>query len=316
MFFCLQRIAYLCRRILKQITKTFIIMIRKHFQWILAALMICGLAVTTTTSCSKDDDSGQQGGSGNTESLKGYWFVQLNHVYDEDDGPIAGGYMEYVLLNFGDDGVVTRSVYEGNAGVSLEYWERMLRHGIYTVNEAAGTITIQNFSDDETEIAKYSLSGDKLTLTSTESYEEPLTITFHRPSTEELNRCSMYDSELEGDDYVGKWFAVSEHNGLYTYVYLDIDESSGITVTRYSVYEDDVTRTSYFRSVSTLDEEDGERIVFHDPDDYSVTDSYVWSVTDNQLKFVKTEYEDLYTVYHPLTKSDIKLMDELNKKAK
>ena len=126
----------------------------------------------------------------------------------------------------------------------------------------------------------------------------------------------MYDSELEGDDYVGKWFAVSEHNGLYTYVYLDIDDDSGITVTRYSVYEDDVTRTSYFRSVSTLDEEDGERIVFHDPDDYSVTDSYVWSVTDNQLKFVKTEYEDLYTVYHPLTKSDIKLMDELNKKAK
>ena len=56
--------------------------------------------------------------------------------------------------------------------------------------------------------------------------------------------------------------------------------------------------------------------MFHDPDDYSVTDSYVWSVTDNQLKFVKTEYEDLYTVYHPLTKSDIKLMDELNKKAK
>lgn len=292
-------------------------MIRKHFQWILAALMICGLAVTTTTSCSKDDDSGQQGGSGNTESLKGYWFVQLNHVYDEDDGPIAGGYMEYVLLNFGDDGVVIRSVYEGIAGVSLEYWERMLRHGIYTVNEAAGTITVQNFSDDETEIAKYSLSGDKLTLTSTEkSDEEPLTITLHRPSTEELNRCSMYDSELEGDDYVGKWFAVSEHNGLYTYVYLDINESSGITVTRYSVYEDDVTRTSYFRSVSTLDEEDGERIVFHDPDDYSVTDSYVWSVTDNQLKFVKTEYEDLYTVYHPLTKSDIKLMDELNKKAK
>ena len=177
-------------------------MIRKHFQWILAALMICGLAVTTTTSCSKDDDSGQQGGSGNAETLKGYWFAQVNHVYDEDDGPIAGGYMEYVLLNFGDGGVVIRSVYEGNAGGSLEYWERMLRHGIYTVDEAAGTITVQNFSDDETEIAKYSLSGDKLTLTSTESYEEPLTITFHRPSTEELNRCSMFNRRTEQVQHV------------------------------------------------------------------------------------------------------------------
>ena len=166
-------------------------MIRKHFQWILAALMICGLAVITTTSCSKDDDSGQQGGSGNAESLKGYWFAQVSHVYDGDDEPIEGGYMEYVLLNFGDDGVVTRSVYEGNAGVSLEYWERMLRHGIYTVDEAAGTITIQNFSDDEVEIAKYSLSGDKFILNSAESYEEPMTITFHRPSKKELNMCSV-----------------------------------------------------------------------------------------------------------------------------
>lgn len=293
-------------------------MIRKHFQWMLAAIMICGLAVTTTTSCSKDDDSGQQGGSGKAESLKGYWFVQVNHVDDEEYEPISGGYMEYVLLNFGEDGVITRSVYAGNAGVHLDYWERMLRHGIYTVNEAAGTITVLNFSDDEVETAKYSLSGDKLTLTSIEkSDEEHLTITFHRPSTDELNMCSMYDSKLEGDDYVGKWFYAQDHGGgLSSYFYLDFDESSGVTVTSYSVHGDDVTRTSYSRNVSILEKEEGEMLVFHNPADYSVTDSYWWSVSNNQLHLVESEAEKIETIYHPLTKSDIELMEELNKKVK
>jgi len=287
-------------------------MIRRQFQWMLVAILICGLTVTTTTSCSKDNDSEQQG-SGKTETLKGDWLAQVNH-YDEDD-EIVGGYSEYVLLNFGEDGVITQRVYMGNAGTPLEYWERMLRHGIYTVNEAAGTITTQNLSRKDATV-KYSISGDKLSLSTTEKDVATKTVTFHRSTKDELARFSMYDSKLKGDDYVGKWFVTNEHSGLFTHVLLDLDEDSGVTVTRYSVYEDDVTRTIYSRSVSTLDEEDGQKIVFHDPADYSVIESYWWSVTDNQLKFVKPEYEEVYTVYHPLTKSDIKLMEELNKKCK
>ena len=287
-------------------------MIRRQFQWMLVAILICGLTVTTTTSCSKDNDSEQQG-SGKTETLKGDWLAQVNH-YDEDD-EIVGGYSEYVLLNFGEDGVITQRVYMGNAGTPLEYWERMLRHGIYTVNEAAGTITTQNLSRKDATV-KYSISGEKLSLSTTEKDVATKTVTFHRSTKDELARFSMYDSELKGDDYVGKWFVTNEHSGLFTHVLLDLDEDSGVTVTRYSVYEDDVTRTIYSRSVSTLDEEDGQKIVFHDPADYSVTESYWWSVTDNQLKFVKPEYEEVYTIYHPLTKSDIKLMEELNKKCK
>ena len=278
----------------------------------LVAILICGLTVTTTTSCSKDNDSELQG-SGKTETLKGDWLAQVNH-YDEDD-EIVGGYSEYVLLNFGEDGVITQRVYMGNAGTPLEYWERMLRHGIYIVNEAAGTITTQNLSREDATV-KYSISGEKLSLSTTEKDVATKTVTFHRSTKDELARFSMYDSELKGDDYVGKWFVTNEHSGLFTHVLLDLDEDSGVTVTRYSVYEDDVTRTIYSRSVSTLDEEDGQKIVFHDPADYSVTESYWWSVTDNQLKFVKPEYEEVYTVYHPLTKSDIKLMEELNKKCK
>ena len=291
-----------------------IIMIQKQFQWMLAAILICGLTVTTTTSCSKDDDSEQQG-SEEAETLKGNWLAQIEQHDEDDEEDFTGRYNEYVILNFGDDGVITRSVYMGNAGTSLQYWERMLRHGIYTVNDAAGTITTQNLSRQD-EIVKYSISGDKLSLSTTEKNVATKTVTFHRPTKDELERFSLYDSKLEGDDYVGKWFVSSENNGLFTHVLLDLDENSGVTVTRYSVYEDNVTRTIYSRSVSTLDQEDGQKILFHDPADYSVTESYWWSVTDNQLKFVKPEYEEIYTVYHPLTKSDIKLMEELNKKSK
>ncbi|MBO7569837.1 MAG: hypothetical protein J6T11_05755 [Bacteroidaceae bacterium] len=286
-------------------------MIKKQFQWVLVAILMCGLTVTTTTSCSKDDDSGQQG-SGETEVLKGNWLAQLEHD-DEYEADIVGRYNEYVLLNFGDDGVITQSVYMGNAGTSLEYWKRMLRHGIYIVNEAAGTITTQNLSREDATI-KYSISSGNLNLSTTEKDVTPKTVTFHRPTKDELAMFSMYDSRMESDDYVGKWFMTNEHSGLFTHVLLDFNEDSGVTVTRYSVYEDNVTRTVYSRSVSTLDEEEGQKILFHDPADYSVTESYWWSVTGNQLKFVKPEYDEIYTIYHPLTKSDIKLMEELNKK--
>ena len=83
----------------------------------LAAIMICSLAVITTTSCSKDDDDS---GSGKGSSLKGNWFVEISYVDDEEEVPMAGGYMEYILLNFGDGGVITRTIYSGNAGVATE----------------------------------------------------------------------------------------------------------------------------------------------------------------------------------------------------
>ena len=63
-------------------------MIRRHFQWMLAALMICGLAVITTTTCSKaDDDSG----SGTGSSLLGKWFVFVFFVVNitDIDEPVA-----------------------------------------------------------------------------------------------------------------------------------------------------------------------------------------------------------------------------------
>ena len=173
-------------------------MIRKHFQWMLAALMICGLAVITTTSCSKDDDDS---GSGKASALLGNWFVDISYVDDEEDEdePLIGGsYKEYILLNFAEDGTVTRSIYSGNPSVSTEYWDLEVERGTYTVDESAGTITAKGLSDDGLETSKYSISGNKLTLSTTNDDDfddDEFIITFHRPSQDELNIFSKSNSD-------------------------------------------------------------------------------------------------------------------------
>ena len=165
----------------------------------LAALMICGLAVITTTSCSKDDDDS---GSGKGSSLLGNWFVDLSYVDDEDDEddePMVGGaYKEYILLTFGEDGTVTRSIYSGNASLSPEYWDLEVERGTYTVDEKAGTITAKGLSDNGLETSKYSISGNKLTLSTTNDDDfddDEFIITFHRPSQDELNIFSKSNSD-------------------------------------------------------------------------------------------------------------------------
>ena len=165
--------------------------------------MICGLAVTTFTSCSKDDDDD----SGKGSSLLGNWFVKINYIDDEEGEPIEGDYTEYILLNFGDGGVITRTIYSGNAGVPLMYWERDVQSGTYTVNETAKTVTVKNLSYEGEETSKYSISGDKLTLTTTYEYdyeEDDFSTTFHRPTTEDQDLISLLDSKAkEGMDMDG-----------------------------------------------------------------------------------------------------------------
>ena len=165
----------------------------------LAAIMICSLAVITTTSCSKDDDDD----SGKASSLLGNWFVKINYIDDEEGEPLEGGYTEYILLNFADGGVITRTIYSGNAGVPLMYWGREVESGTYTVNETAKTVTVKGLSYEE-ETSKYSISGDKLTLTTTYEYdfeEDEFSTTFHRPTTEDQDLISLLDSKAkEGMD--------------------------------------------------------------------------------------------------------------------
>ena len=212
-------------------------MIRKHFQWILAALMICGLAVITTTSCSKDDDDS---GSGKASALLGNWFVDISYVDDEDDEdePLIGGsYKEYILLNFAEDGTVTRSIYSGNPSVSTEYWDLEVERGTYTVDESAGTLTAKGLSDDGLENSKFSISGNKLTLSTTNDDDfddNEFIITFHRPSQEELNIFSKSNSDgME---------APSTSSGMYSKPVTDEAEmgryelKEGLTQRRYEIF--------------------------------------------------------------------------------
>lgn len=280
----------------------------------LVAIMTCGLTVTTMTSCSNEDDPVKPDPV-ITETLTGEWLTFVNRNFDEDDDKND---IEYVLLSFDEAGVITQKVYIGNTTQPIRYWERMHRHGIYTVNEATHTLTYENLTL-EPETIKYSFDKDLLTLSpiDDEADYRIKSLTFHRPTKSEKDLLSVYDLSLWGDDYAGKWFGVNEHNGLYTYMMLDFTEGSGLKTIRYSVYEDKCTRTAYTQYYNEADDiEDYEKVLeIHSTTDYSQSDFYWWKVADNTLTLGLTKYEDMFSVYHPLTKADIELMAELDKKS-
>ena len=157
------------------------------------------------------------------KTLTGEWFAVVNRKdYDEDADEND---IEYLLLSFDENGVVTQNVYIGNKTEPLKYWERMHRHGIYTVDEKASTLTIENISETPT-TSKYSFDKELLILNlyDEENVDRNMSIPLHRPSKAEKDLLAVYDISLWGDDYVGKWFGFTEHNGLYTYMMLDFTE--------------------------------------------------------------------------------------------
>ena len=96
-----------------------------------------------------------------TETLTGEWFATVNrHDYDEDSDEDE---IEYVLFSFDEDGVVTQDVYIGSKTSPLKYWERMHRHGIYTVDESAHSITVENIYDNPSVIT-YGFDKEQLIL--------------------------------------------------------------------------------------------------------------------------------------------------------
>ena len=66
------------------------------------------------------------------------------------------------------------------------------------MDEKAGTITAKGLSDNGLETSKYSISGNKLTLSTTNDDDfddDEFIITFHRPSQDELNIFSKSNSD-------------------------------------------------------------------------------------------------------------------------
>ena len=253
------------------------------------------------------------------KTLTGEWFAVVNRKdYDEDADEND---IEYLLLSFDENGVVTQNVYIGNKTEPLKYWERMHRHGIYTVDEKASTLTIENISETPT-TSKYGFDKELLILNlyDEENVDRNMSKPLHRPSKAEKDLLAVYDISLWGDDYVGKWFGFTEHNGLYTYMMLDFTEKSGLKTIRYSVYNDKVTRTEYTQVYNEADDdeyEDEPVLEIHSSTDYMQSEFYWWKVVGNTLTLEK-ELEDeefISSTYHALTKADLEMMEELDKKS-
>ena len=247
-----------------------------------------------------------------TETLTGEWFATVNrHDYDEDSDEDE---IEYVLFSFDEDGIVTQDVYFGSKTSPLKYWERMHRHGIYTVDESAHSITVENIYDNPSVIT-YGFDKEQLIL----QENADMALILHRPSKAEKELLAVYDLSLEGDDYTGKWFGVQEENGQYNYVMLDFTEDSGLKTISYSVNGDECIRTEFtqYYNESDEDEDEDEQVLeIHYINDYSQSVFYQWEVVGNTLTLVKEENEEeVATTYHALTKADVELMAELEKKS-
>jgi hypothetical protein len=253
--------------------------------------------------------------------ITGEWFAIVNiSDYDEDSDE---GDVNYILLTFDEDGVITQDVYTGNTKESLRHWERRHRHGLYTTDNAAHILTIEDISDDP---SVFSFSFDKGQLAFSNIYKDDadgnLPLTLHRPSKAEKDLLAVYHRSLKGDDYTGKWFNVQEENGQRTYVMLDFTEDSGLKTIRYTMDGDQCIRTEYTQYYNEYidyeDEDEDEQVLeIHNPADYMQSDYYWWEVDGNTLTLEKEENEnEVVTTYHALTKADAALMAELEKKSK
>lgn len=276
---------------------------KKNLLWMFAAILTCGLIGSFMTSCSEDDNPVIPEIK---EKLTGEWLVTVNQDDDND--------VEYVLFKFEENGVVIQNIYIGDPAEPIRYWERMNRHGIYTLDETAQTILCELISDNP-ETIQYSLSNGLLTL-KIDSEIQSMTLTLHRPTQTEKALLSIYDLSLEGNDYEGKWFSVEEANGQYTYVMLDFTEDSGLKTTRYSVKGDQCIRTEYTQYYNEYDNDEDEQVLeIHNITDYMLTELYWWEVSGNTLTLeTEKDDEEVVATYHALTPADIELMAELDKK--
>jgi hypothetical protein len=272
---------------------------KKNIFRVLAVILPLGLMLLT--SCNKEYPD---------NSIFGDWLVKIDRGKYGADGEV-----EYILFTFQENGVVVRNNYVGaEDNWSLDHWERMRRHGIYALNESAKTFDYEDFGD-ESGTAKYSFSNGLMSLTV--YYDDTsITETFHRPSWAELQQLARYDKTIEGDDYVGKWFGVSEFNGLYTYVMNDFSDDGELTTIRYSVYGNECTRTESTRACYEGDAFNGKRTLeIYDEADYSVSRLW-WTVKDNVLTIGLIDPESTSSDFHPITKADKAKMAELDKMVK
>lgn len=277
---------------------------KKYYSWMLAAiLLICGLALTT--SCGKEEAPFK---------LDGTWYGK---IIDNENFDI-GESVHYLLLDFGQDGVLTGKSYEGFEGTAIQLWDRFRRHSIYTVDEPGHVIYAKLLTNDETSPVSYQYSNGTLTLTVSYGATN-YTVNLTRPTQTELEMLAIYDNSIPSNDYIGAWFGGSEFNQLYTYVMNEYFENGRSHTIRYSYYKptNECTRTETDWIYDDLGIVDDEQLIeltkVGDPTNVS---TYWWTVENNVLTLGHTKYESMESDFQPLTRENLELMAELDKLCK
>lgn len=269
---------------------------KKNLIWGLAAILACGLALT---SCEKS--------GGNSELLLGNWFMT------EESESYGDKMITYALLSFGEDGVLTEHTYLIYPDEPANHSERILRHAIYTSDDTAGTITTDD--GEEVQTVRYQLSGSELSLS---TLEAGVVAVLHRPTAAELEKVGAYDFFISSNDYIGRWFFTKEIGNLTLYGMLKFDENGKLESVRYALSGE----TSCIRTKSTMlyneyDDDLEERVIeIHDPTDYSSSTFYHWTIVNDHLKLENMDDEDNVLDCHPLSPADLELMAKLDKLVK
>ncbi len=264
-----------------------------------------GSTYTTTFSMTRVEGSE----SDVTEALTGQWMTVIESVRYGDHMKL------YSLLTLDEDGVATNTTYWIYPDEPASYDERIRRHSIYTVDKEAGTIT----TDDgygEPEVTRYVLTDDGLICY---SIENDFAYRFHRPTSSELELLNEYNRRIKSDDYVGRWFFVTDDKGVYTYKMLEFTDDGTLNTICYTVDGDHCTRTTKSVTAGEADgDEYGDQVIeIHNKKDFSDTDLYRWKIKENKLYLSDVSGdEDEYDIYYPLTSADLELMSELDKKVK
>lgn len=272
----------------------------KHFSWMLAAILTCGLVLTT--SCRKEVVP---------EKLEGLWYNQfVSTIYPGEYKDII-----HTVLEFREDGVLIERSYHSYVDSRGDHLDRDRRHDLYTVNPTFHVVYFNTFAEQDSPVV-YKIEDGTLSLSYTFGIET-FTRNYVRPTQSELEMFDTYDTTIPSDDYVGVWFRSSESNQLYNYVLCEFTEDGEFHMLRYAYdkSKDMCRRREYRMAYSDLGIVDGKQSlkVFTEdrPDAYSL---FNWTVTDNILSLIEPEYEDVSNDFHPLTLDDLILMEELDEK--
>lgn len=283
------------------------------FKSLLVGMLTSCLTVVIATSCAKDDMPVTHNEE-TADQLVGDW---LYYNSDDDEEDMVGKSVSYSLLRFDENGVVTRTIYSGYEGTPLKYWERWLRHGIYTVDVAAHTITIDDI-DNRSQVSGYTLADGQLILEL--RYDDgntTQTAILRRPQANDRELLEMIDKAVPSDDYIGKWVRTETANGQTTYVLADFQELVDIVVNRYTVTSDNkVYKRSELVNYTdgSWDEDDGFLMIYENGIDEDAIKHW-WKIEGSSLSIGYENSESPRYTYHQLTKEEYDMFQAFDKTA-